>query len=108
MKVSMQMYGIGLKNEESTLGKGDNLMKYSEAMNLVSKKHKDSIIVQVLDAGDSFIIALEPKDLKKGDISFDSFFKVNKRTESITEYSPIEDPEEFKKALDHEVYSGKE
>lgn len=84
------------------------MLTYQEANKIVLKKYPDSIIISTLDAGDSFLISPKPKAYRKDQMVLDGLFKVDKKTGEMTEYSPVQDPEEFKKALDHEVYRGKE
>lgn len=83
------------------------MLTYKEANSLIEKKYKDSHASVTMDLGKKFIIALEPNNLKKGITSLDSFFSVNKQTGNIKEYSPVMDPEEFKKALKRVVYRSK-
>lgn len=79
-------------------------MDFKEAGNIVAKEYPDGIVSAIMEIDNSFIICLIPKNLKPGDISLDSFFKVDKKTKKISEYSPVMDPEEFKKALKNIVY----
>ena len=79
-------------------------MDFKEAGNLVIKEYSEGIVEAVMDSGNSFIVSIIPKNLKDGDMSLDSFFKVDKKTKKVSEYSPVMDPEEFKKALKNIVY----
>lgn len=81
------------------------MISYKEANELLLSNHKDSIVISTMDAGDKFIIAIEPNNLKKGQYVLDALFTVNKRTKEIKEYSPVMDPKEYKEAMKHEVYS---
>jgi hypothetical protein len=79
-------------------------MNFKAIENSVIKLYPEGIVSAIMEIKDSFIVCLVPKNLKNGDISLDSFFKVNKRTHEVTEYSPVMDPEEFKSALKNIVY----
>ena len=89
------------------VNKGERMLTYKEANNLVEKKYKNSHVSLTMDLGKKFIIALEPNNLKKGTTSLDSFFSVDKQFGIVKEYSPVMDPEEFKKALKRVVYRAK-
>ena len=79
-------------------------MTSKNAGDLVLKEYKDGVVSAIMELDNAFIVCLIPKNLKDGDISLDSFFKVEKSSGKVSEYSPVMDPEEFKKALKNIVY----
>lgn len=80
------------------------MLTYEEANSLVLKRHRDCKVTSTMDAGNSFIITLRPNYFREDQIVLDGFFRVDKRTKQISEYSPVMDPEEFKKAMKNVVY----
>lgn len=81
------------------------MLSVKDAQLAILKEYDDSIVSLVMDPKkDFYIVAIEPKNLKKGDISLDSYFKVNKNTGKIDEYSCVMDPKEFGVALNNIVY----
>ena len=81
------------------------IMDAKNAGNLVLKECKNATISTIMELNNSFIVCIVPNNLKDGDISLDSFFKVEKSSGKVSEYSPVMDPEEFKKALKNIVYN---
>lgn len=74
-------------------------MTYEEAMKKVLSKHKDCICTSVLDMKTMFVVSIQPKNWKPDEMLLDPYFSVNKKTGKVSEWTPIMDPEGFKKAL---------
>ena len=78
--------------------------KYAQAKQKILSAFKDSEILSVMQLKDGFLFSIKPKQMN--DYVLDGFFKVT-NAGSIKEYSPVTDPEEFKFAMSHVIYSKK-
>lgn len=74
-------------------------MTFKEAMDRVLSGHKDCKVTMVLEFSDKFIVSIEPKDWNPEEILLDPFFAVDKKSGKVSEWTPIMDPDGFKKAL---------
>ena len=74
-------------------------MTFKEAMDRVLSGHKDCKVITVLEFSDKFVASIQPKDWNPDEILLDPYFSVDKKTGKVSEWSPIMDPEGFKKAL---------
>lgn len=74
-------------------------MTYEEAIKKVLLKHKDCKCTSVLDMNSIFVVSIQPKNWKSGEMLLDPYFSVDKKTGNVSEWTPIMDPEGFKKAL---------
>ena len=74
-------------------------MTYQEAIKSVLSKHKDCKCTSVLDMNNIFVVSIQPNNWKQDEILLDPYFSVDKKTGKVSEWTPIMDPEGFKKAL---------
>lgn len=74
------------------------------AKNIVLDRFPDSIVNSVMDLPSDYLVSIQPKKWDENKILLDPFFKVSKKDGSVREYSPVMDPEEFKKALQNVLY----
>lgn len=74
-------------------------MTYEEAIKKVLLKHKDCKCTSVLDMNSVFVVSIQPKKWNPGEMLLDPYFSVDKKSGKISEWTPIMDPEGFKKAL---------
>lgn len=74
-------------------------MTYEEAIKSVLSKHKDCKCTSVLDMKSKFIVSIQPNNWNPGEMLLDPYFSVDKKTGKVSEWTPIMDPEGFKKAL---------
>lgn len=74
-------------------------MTFKEAMDRVLSGHKDCKVITVLEFSDKFVVSIQPKNWNPDEIILDPYFSVDKKTGKVSEWSPIMDPEGFKKAL---------
>ena len=75
-----------------------------QAKHIVLKKYSDSIVNSVMVIPSGYVVNIQPKNWKKNDTLLGGYFKVSKTDGKMSEYSPVMDPEEFKKALNNVVY----
>lgn len=78
-------------------------MKFKEAMDRVLSGHKDCKVTSVMEFTDKFIVAIQPNDWNPDEILLDPYFAVNKTSGKVSEWTPIMDPEGFKRALTNGV-----
>lgn len=78
-------------------------MTYERAKNIILNKYKDSVVLSAFDTPSGYIFSIQPKTCKKNEYILDGFFKVIKATGKIEEYSPVKDPEDFKRARKNRV-----
>ena len=76
--------------------------KYLQSKQKILAKFKDSEILCAMQLKDGFLFSIKPK--KTNDYVLDGFFKVT-NDGVIEEYSPVMNPEEFKFAMGHVIYS---
>lgn len=74
------------------------------AKKIVLDQFPDSIVNSVMDSPSGYIVSIQPKKWDENELLLDPFFKVSKKDGSMSEYSPVMDPEEFKKALQNVLY----
>ena len=74
-------------------------MTYEEAIKKVLLKHKDCKCTSVLDMNSVFVVSIQPKKWNPGEMLLDPYFSVDKKSGKVSEWTPIMDPEGFKKAL---------
>ena len=74
-------------------------MTYEVAIKNVLSKHKGCKCTSVLDMNSMFVVSIQPKNWKPGEMLLDPYFSVDKKTGKVSEWTPIMDPEGFKKAL---------
>lgn len=74
------------------------MITFNDATKIILGKYKDSIVTSVLDGNSYWIVALRPKKFKNGEYALDPYFKVDKKTGKISEYSTAMNPKEFKNA----------
>lgn len=74
------------------------------AKRIIEKAYPDSIVNSVMEIPTGYVINIQPKDWRDDETILDGFFKVDKTTGVLTEYSPVMDTKEFKYALNHPVY----
>lgn len=74
------------------------------AKKIVLDRFPDSIVNSVMDLPSDYLVSIQPKKWDENEILLDPFFKVSKKDGSVGEYSPVMDPEEFKKALQNVLY----
>ncbi len=80
------------------------MIGYADAGKIALKGHKDSYVSYIYNAGSFWLVVLNLKNLPKGKYLLDPYFKVDKKTGKVSEYSPVKDPDEFKNALKNVVY----
>ena len=78
-------------------------MTYERAKEMILRKYADSNIVASFKIPSGYVFSIKPKNWNDETYVLDGFFKVNSDTGKITEYSPVMDPEEFKKALNNRI-----
>ena len=76
-----------------------------KAKKIILDKFPDSVINSVMDSPSAYIVSIQPKDWDENETLLDPFFKVSKKDGFVSEYSPVMDPEEFKKALQNLLYT---
>lgn len=74
-------------------------MTFKEVMDRVLSGHKDCKIITVLEFSDKFVVSIQPKNWNPDEILLDPYFSVDKKSGKISEWTPIMDPDGFKKAL---------
>lgn len=79
-----------------------NTDNYALAKNKILSNYKDSKITGSYLLDDGYLFALKPKNWKDDEYVLDGFFKVSKSMK-ITEYSPVMNTKEFKKALANRI-----
>ena len=77
---------------------------WESAKRIIEKAYPDSIVNSIMEIPMGYVINIQPKDWKDGEVILDGFFKIDKITGVLTEYSPVMDTKEFKYALNHPVY----
>ena len=75
----------------------------NNAKQILLKKYPDSVVNAVLDTPSGYILYIQPKDWDKSKGICNGYFKINKTTGKISEYSPVMDPEEFKTAMKNRI-----
>lgn len=80
------------------------MITHEKAAEIVIAAYPDSIVNSVMDAKAGYIVNIQPKNWNDNDVILDGFFRVDKRTGKLSEYSPVADVDEFKYALAHPVY----
>lgn len=75
---------------------------YKQASEIVLKKYPDSDIIGAFKLSDGYLFSMKPKSWSREDYVLDGFFKVSSDG-TMSEYSPVMDPEEFKEALKNEI-----
>lgn len=74
-------------------------MTYEDAIKKVLSTHKGCKCTSVLDMNNMFVVSIQPKNWNSGEMLLDPYFSVDKKTGKVSEWTPIMDPEGFKKAL---------
>ena len=74
-------------------------MTYREAIKKVLSKHKDCKCTSVLDMKSIFVVSIQPNNWNPGEMLLDPYFSVEKKTGTVSEWTPVMDPEGFKEAL---------
>lgn len=77
-------------------------MEYNKAKEKLLEEYKDSRVVASYKIKNGFIFSIKPKSWADDQYVLDGFFKVDDAN-GITEYSPVMNPEEFKRALKSRV-----
>ena len=78
-------------------------IQYKEASELILQNYPDSDIIGAFKLSDGYLFSIKPKIWSQDDYVLDGFFKVSSATGAVSEYSPVMNPEEFKKALQNEI-----
>lgn len=78
---------------------------WDKAKEIMEKSYPDSIVNSVMDIPTGYVVNIQPKDWNPNNVVLDGFFKVDKRSGKISEYSPVIDTKEFRYALEHSVYT---
>lgn len=74
-------------------------MTYEEAIKKVLSKHKDCKCTSVLDMKSMFVVSIQPSKWNPNEMLLDPYFSVDKKTGKVSEWTPVMNPEGFKKAL---------
>ena len=77
-------------------------MQYERCKQMLLAMYPDSKMVAAYALPTAYIFALLPKDAKDGEY-LAGFFKVSPDGKEITEYSPVMDTSEFKRALKNRI-----
>lgn len=77
-------------------------INYQKAEQIILKAYPDSIVVAGMKGKDGYIFSIRPRNWE-GDL-LSPFFKVSFNDGTLTEYSPVMAPEEFKDAMRNPIY----
>ena len=83
-------------------GSWNEMISHEKAKELVLKSRPGRVIDAAYRLPDGYLFAAVPKGLAEDDYVFDAFSKVAAGG-TIEEYSPVLNPEEFKKALKNRI-----
>lgn len=78
-------------------------MNYETCKRAILSKYSDSKVVGSFKTSNGYIFSLKPKSWGDDEYVLDGMFKVSFDGKSISEYSPVMDPEEFKQALKNRI-----
>lgn len=77
-------------------------LTWQSAQTKILNQYPDSKILAVMPLKNGYLFSIQPKSYKNNEYALDAYFRVD-YSGKISEYSPVMDPAEFKKAMANRI-----